>query len=286
MDQPILNHIAQNRLNVYRIAFMDDSGVRVYAPVPANACNDWYSVAKTFVVTALGILQDRGLVSVSGRVFPLFSGAFPKGYDRAWEHVTVAHALLHRIGFDRGFLDIDTEDVHAYGTDDYLSLVLAHPLAYAPGTHMQYSDAAYYLLSRLVETVSGQPLDEFLRETVLRPLDIGETAWSRCPRGHTIGATGLYMRAEDVVKLGWTYLNGGVYGGKRIFSEAWAAETLSAGYEFRPVRGAETLLGKPGMNGQMLLFSPERRIAAAYQGYAPGGQPGLNACIERAFLTE
>ena len=47
-----------------------------------------------------------------------------------------------------------------------------------------------------------------------------EFAWSRCPFGYSIGATGLYLRTEDVVKLGILYLNKGMWKEERIISEA------------------------------------------------------------------
>ncbi|MFQ9800117.1 MAG: serine hydrolase [Clostridia bacterium] len=80
----------------------------------------------------------------------MFAGELPEGHDPRWEKVTVEQVVKHRFGTGEGYLDIDVEDIRDYGTNDFLQVVFRHPLAFEPGTHDQYSDAAYYLLSRVV----------------------------------------------------------------------------------------------------------------------------------------
>ena len=151
---------------------------------------------------------------------------------------------------------------------DYLSLVLRHPLDYDPGTREVYSDAAFYLLSRAVGRVLGEPMDNFLLRELFTPLGFQEVAWSHCPHGSPMGATGLYIRAQDMVKLGELYLRGGVWNGKRILSEDWVALALREGYEPRPVGKG---YGKGGMNGQMLYVCPGSERVIAWHGYDPDG---------------
>ncbi len=42
-------------------------------------------------------------------------------------------------------------------------------------------------------------------------LAFSEYAWSACPKGHTMSVTGLFVRCEDMVKLGKIYLENGLY---------------------------------------------------------------------------
>ena len=44
-----------------------------------------------------------------------------------------------------------------------MKIVFSEPLAYAPGERFQYTDAAYYLLSRMVERVAGEKLSDLVR---------------------------------------------------------------------------------------------------------------------------
>ena len=87
-----------------------------------------------------------------------------------------------------------------------------------------------------------------------------------------MGATGLYIRCEDMVKLGAVYLNGGEYLGKRIVSPEWVARVLDRQYEFAP-NGIKDAYSKGGMNGQNLLVIPSENRVVGWQSYDihPGG---------------
>lgn len=263
-----LHDIAQMGLNLYDAAFYTDDGVFARRFQPCNACNDSYSVAKVFVMTAIGILCDRGKLDVQDSIADLFAGEISREAAARWSGVTVENALTHTIGFDEGFLDIDVEDVCAYPTDDYLSIVFDHPLCHKPGTHSQYSDAAFYLLSRVVSRVAGENVDALLYDAVLGQLGFREVAWSRCPHGFPIGATGLYIRADDMVKLGWLYLNRGMWNGKRLLSGRWVDMALENEYELHPAAGG--LIGKYGGHGQGLYFSEKGRFAVAWHAFEDG----------------
>ncbi|UKI12316.1 MAG: hypothetical protein L6V84_06160 [Oscillospiraceae bacterium] len=65
-------------------------------------------------------------------------------------------------------------------------------------------------------------MEKLLLREVFVPLGFHANAWSRDVNGHTVGGTGLYLRTEDMAKIGWLYLNRGAWGDRRIFSEAWA----------------------------------------------------------------
>lgn len=252
------------RLNLYDFALYTPSGIRMHRFQPCSNCLNSYSVAKLFVVTALGMLFDEGKIRMDDPIHRYFE--IPKSASPRWQRVTIEHAVTHRIGFSEGFLDIDTEDTTAYPHEDYLEIVFGHPLAYEPGEHEQYSDAAYYLLSRLVSEVSGERLDAFVRRRLLAPLRFQEAAFSCCPLGHPIGATGLYIGAADMVKLSALYLEGGVWQGERLLSREWVDMAIGRHYEIHPY-GERGLMGKCGMYGQAALFSKERRFAVAWHAH-------------------
>ena len=117
--------------------------------------------------------------------------------------------IRHRIGVTEDFLDIDNYDMTQFGSEDFLKLAFERPVPARPGVDYQYSDGAYYLLSRVVTELSGEKLDDFLRPRLLMPLHVREAAFSKCPMGYPIGATGMYVRTEDMAKLGEVYQNGG-----------------------------------------------------------------------------
>ena len=252
--------------HTYRAAEWYRGELFVHELLPASACLNSYSIAKVFTVTAAGLLYDRGLMSVEEKVAEIFRREFPEAHDPKWERMTVDHVLSHRAGFPSGFLDIDVQDRSEYGTDDFLQYLFRTRLACEPGEQWIYSDAAFYLLSRIITKKTGRLLDELLWREVFSPLGFQEAAWSKCPMGYPMGATGLYIRTQDMVKLGALYLRQGTYAGKRILSEHWTRLVLERGYELCPA-GKNGAYGKGGMYGQMLVVFPEDERVLAWHSH-------------------
>ena len=143
---------------------------------------------------------------------------------------------------------------------------MTFPLAYTPGEEERYSDGAFYLISRVVEKKSGRKLDDFLWEELLWKLGYQEMAWSRCPMGHPMGATGLYISAEDMAKLGFLYANGGYWRGEKLLSREWIDLVFQKEMALGP-DGTGAMYTKGGMYGQVLIVLPGERRAAAVQSY-------------------
>lgn len=255
-----------NKFNTYFLCLGDkDYNIEKVEVVPANPNCNCYSVAKAFTVLAIGLLYDKGLLKPTDLLTDILKEYLPSDIDEKWNKVTIHDVLLHKVGFGCGLLDIDSEDASLYPTNDYLSIVFSAPLKYEPGTVHQYTDAAYYLLSRVVAEISGKDLEDLLRPILMDTMKFKELAWSKCPHGYSIGATGLYIRTEDMVKLGILFLNDGVWRGKRIISSKWVSLVLTNGYEFKSLNNG--WYGKGGMCGQFLIFNTDKKIALACHSY-------------------
>lgn len=232
----------------------------------ANPCQNTYSVAKLFTATAIGMLYDKGLLRLDEKVCDILSEFIPEyGMDARWYENTVEDALTHRLGLPGGFLDIDTTAVSQFGAD-FLRHLLTYPLTYAPGTESRYSDGAYYVLSRIVTAKTGEKTEDYLWKNLLWKMGFQEVAWSHCPHGYTMGATGLYIRSDDMVKLGVLYLNNGIYNGERFLSEEWCRLVTERRYS-ADWDATHTYYFKGGMCGQKLLMDPVHKRAFAVQSY-------------------
>ena len=147
-----------------------------------------------------------------------------------------------------------------------VNYMFTYPLEYTPDTDSLYSDGAYYLLSRIVEKKTGMGTDNFLWKEMLYKLGFQEMAWSHCPMGHVMGATGLYIHSSDMVKLGAVYLNGGTYNGERLISEEWAR--LAPEKDFALGWDEDRIMYfKGGMCGQKLFVVPKQNRAVAVQSF-------------------
>jgi len=154
---------------------------------------------------------------------------------------------------------------------DYIPRLAATPLDFQPGTRWSYSPSAGFdTLGRIVEIVSGEPFDQFLRQRIFEPLGMKDTFFhpveerlGRIPTmyhrdGGTLakvdmsdrmnnttyfsGAGGLMTDAEDYVQFGEMLLNGGAWNGKRLLSPK-TIELMSS------VHVPDTLPGRPKGRG-------------------------------------
>ncbi|MBR3929872.1 MAG: beta-lactamase family protein [Clostridia bacterium] len=262
----IEDYLKEKDANLFSYAVMNEDGIFEINTGKANPLNNSYSCTKSFAATAIGLLWDENKIGLDEPVTEVLKGEYDGYADPKWEKVLVRHALSHTMGIDKGYLDIDVEDIFSYGTDDFLSYAFSASLPHEPGRHYQYSDAAFYIVSRLVENRSGEKMDEYLMRKLLYPMRVQEAAFSRCPKNHPIGATGLYIRSSDMVKLGFLYANGGALYGQKLLSEDWIKIDQECGFAFQKT-GMDGLLGKGGMLGQFLMYSPEKKYAVAWHSY-------------------
>ena len=256
----------EKNLNIYFIATADkEYNIKKETIVDANPTCNCYSVAKAFTVTAIGLLYDKGLLTPKTFLKDVLKKYYKEDMDSKWLKVTIHDLLTHKVGFGCGLLDIDCDDASLYPSTDYLEIVLNTKLKYEPGTKYQYTDAAYYLLSRVVAEVAKKDLEDYLRPLLMEKMKFKELAWSKCPNGYSMGATGLYIRTEDMVKLGILYINGGAWKNERILSKEWIDLVLSNGYEFTLIKNG--WYGKGGMRGQLLTFNIEKGLVIGCHSY-------------------
>ena len=260
--------------DVIRISEIYDGGEpETLERIPGNRCQDVYSSAKAFTMTAIGILVGRGLMSVNDKVTDLLAeeiAPYRDEIDPRWDGVTVETAIKYRSGLPGGFLDIDCLDANEWG-EDHLRYMFTYPLAYDPGTEERYNDGTYYMLARIAEKVSGMPADAFMWKEMLYPMGFSEAAFSRCPLGHIIGGSGLYISGPDYAKFGELYRAGGVWKGRRILTEEWVAAVLEKEYVF-DWDDTRVLYFKGGMYGQKVIVHPGQKRVVAMQSY--GGDSG------------
>ena len=269
MIEEIKKFAKDQNLKLFQLAVMAEGIAEKVVFYPCNACNENYSITKFFIATAIGILADRKLLSLDEKLTDILCDQITKPYDPIWDRVTVRHALQHKMGIDKGVLDIDRDDINTYGTKDLLEFVLRCAPEYEPGTYYCYTDVPHYLLSRVISAVTGNPADDLIREEILIPMHFRQAAFSRCNMNYTIGGSGSYMRTEDVVKLGWLYVNGGRYLGQQIISEKWIETAEEEGFMDQNEFAETTFKGKCGMNGQIVMYSREKKVAIAWHGYDP-----------------
>lgn len=137
-------------------------------PVTAETVFDIGSITKQFTAAAILRLEEMGRLRVSDSIGRYFAGVPPEKTG-----ITIHHLLTHSAGLQ----DVFGGDYDPMPRDSLVRIALASTLLWAPGTRYRYSNAGYSLLGAIVEKVSAQPYERFLREHLFQPADLAHTGY-------------------------------------------------------------------------------------------------------------
>lgn len=194
-----------------------------WEPYAAQHPHMLFSLSKSFTSTAVGLAVAEGRLSVDDRVLDFFPEEAPPVVSKNLKAMRVHHLLSMSTGHAE-----DTSPRFREREDgDWAKAFLLEPVAYEPGTHFLYNNGASYMLSAIVQRLTGVTLLEYLRPRLLDPLGIERATWETCPRGVNIGGWGLSITTESIARFGQLYLQKGVWNGERLLSEAWVEAATS-----------------------------------------------------------
>ena len=188
-----------------------------YAPEHPHAL---FSLSKSFTSTAIGLAVAEGRLSVDDFVASLMPDDFPAEVSEKLAAMRVRHLLTMTAGYDpeTGHLMFGQPE------GNWAKGFLDRPMIHMPGTHFSYRDGAAYMLSAIVQQVTGMTMLDYLQMHLFEPLGIDDATWTVCPRGINTGFTGLSLTTEGIARFGQLYLQKGVWQGQRLLSEAWVEE--------------------------------------------------------------
>ncbi len=176
------------------------------------------SVTKSVTSMLIGIAIDKGFINgglTARMVDYLPVDLIPD--DPAKHEIRIWHLLTMSSGFE---WDEDADVVTwLYGSDP-VGDILSRPLAAPPGTVWNYNTAASHLLSVILTEATGMSTIDFADAHLFQPLGITDRSWSTTG-GYNNGGHGLFVRTEDLVKLGQLTVNRGTWNGARIVPNYW-----------------------------------------------------------------
>ena len=229
-----------------------------YGAQDLRAAKYTFSACKSVVSLAVGLLSDDGVLSVHDEVAGIFDEAGTTALRRRLKGMTVEDLLTMRSG-------VLFTEAEALTETDWVRRFLGATLKGEPGKEFAYNSLNTYLLAAIVRLKAGKSLTELLQERLFDPMGITGVHWETCPKGIEKGGWGLYIRPEDLAKLGQLVMDGGLWQGERLLSRAYidAAATAYAvppetagdfnyGYQIWVGRSENTFLFN-GMLGQNVL---------------------------------
>ena len=181
-----------------------------------------YSVSKSFTSTAVGFAVSEHLLSVHDTVISFFPKNLPDTVSPALATLTVKDLISMSVGQAP-----DPTFVITPADTDWVRAFLALPIVYKPGTKFLYNSLATYMLSAIVQKVTGQKVIDYLRPRLFAPLGITGMDWEVDGQGRNTGGWGLRIKTEDMAKFGQLYLQKGKWRGKQILPRTWVEEATA-----------------------------------------------------------
>ncbi len=195
-----------------------------WSPYAPEVPHVLFSLSKSFTSTAVGLAVADGLLTVDDPVLAFFPEDAPRRVSRNLAAMRVRHLLAMSTGHA-----VDTTEFMFRRRDgNWVKAFLARPVKYEPGTHFLYNTGASYMLSAIVQKLTGRPILDYLGERIFAPLGIEGATWGTCPRGINLGGFGLNVKTEDIAKFGQLYLQKGRWNGAQLLPEAWVEEATRA----------------------------------------------------------
>ena len=240
------------------------------------------SVSKTFTSMAVGLAISEGRLSLEDKLIDIFPEHCPENPSEYLKEINVEHLLTMNCGHSTD----PTRKVWDKTGESWVKLFMEYPVTHKPGTIYCYNSLGTYVLSAIVQKVTGEKLADYLFPRLFRPLGINNVSWAESPEGINTGGWGLYLKTEDLAKMGLMILQKGQFNGRQVVSAEWIEAASAAqvpcvpagmnsdeaykmkkvaktsdwmqGYGYQMWRSRYDSFRADGANGQYILVIPEK----------------------------
>lgn len=254
-----------------------------------------YSTSKSFTATAVGFAVAEKKLTVDDKVITFFPDDLPETIDPYLSELPVKHLLSMSVGHQT-----DPTGEVASKNENWIKAFLATPIVHEPGTKFLYNSVATYMLSAIVQKVTGERIVDYLTPRLFDPLGIYEMDWETDPHGINTGGWGLRLKTEDMAKFGQLFLQKGEWQGKQILPTAWIEEATTIkieqdpnapqakkdasdwlqGYCYQMWRSRYNSYRADGAFGQFIIIMPDQDAVVAITCETPDMQSELNLVWE------
>jgi CubicO group peptidase (beta-lactamase class C family) len=251
-----------------------------------------YSASKTFTATAVGIAVTENRLKVTDRVISFFPYSLPDTISTYMNEMTVKDLLTMSAGQD--------PEPRSMGfSGDWISNFLGTAPVHQPGTVFKYNNMATFMLSAIVQQVTGETVFDYLMPRLFKPLGIRGIDWDMNPQGINLGMIGLRLRTEDLAKFGQLLMNEGVWNKQQLIPREWVKEATSLkiktvdeadeksdwaqGYAYQMWRGRNNSVRLDGMAGQFVVLFPDKDAIVVFTANARNTQNELNLMHDYLF---
>ncbi|GGD56222.1 hypothetical protein GCM10011514_20380 [Emticicia aquatilis] len=258
-------------------------------PYRSDLKHTMYSVSKSFTATAIGFAVAEKKLTVEDKVISFFPEDVPVNISPYLSELKVKDLLTMSVGHAK-------ENFGMITSDNWVREFLNTPIKNQPGTKFLYNSPATYMLSAIVQKVTGQKVIDYLQPRLFTPLGIEGIDWEVDPKNINTGGWGLRVKTEDMAKFGQLFLQKGNWKGKQILPASWVEEATSMkimqnpdatqaqrdssdwlqGYCYQMWRCRNNGFRADGANGQYIIVLPEKDAVIITTAEAPDMQSEIN----------
>jgi CubicO group peptidase (beta-lactamase class C family) len=192
-----------------------------WKPYAPEIPHTMYSLSKSFTSTAVGFAVAEKKLTVEDKVTSFFPRDLPAQISDNLAAMQVKHLLTMSSGHEKDPTGMVIQN------ENWVRAFLGSAIARPPGSLFVYNSVGTYMLSAIVQQVTGQKVIDYLTPKLFTPLGIEGMTWETCPRGINCGGWGLSIQTEGLAKFGNLYLQKGKWGGKEILPAAWVEEATT-----------------------------------------------------------
>ncbi len=302
----LLELIRQNGIGIHSLLLIRNGQVVLdayfYPFTPGGTVHDVASVTKSVTSTLIGIAIDRGHISsVEQSMLALLPKQTVADAEKK-KAITVKDLITMRSGLDCGLLPAEKELYDMVQTGNYVQSAIDLPLALEPGSKYAYCSGNMHLLSAIITETTGLSALDFAKEHLFGPLGIQQAFWPADAQGISHGWGDLRLHPHDMARIGYLYLNRGMWDGKQIVSPQWVEQATQPhsspsedegygyGWWLQSISPTDHLVFASGRGGQMIYVWPAKEMIVVLTG---GGydirrieQPLLSAIRSDSVLPE
>jgi CubicO group peptidase (beta-lactamase class C family) len=227
-----LQKIKENQINLDSLLIIRNGKVILDAyfyPYDPSIPHKLASVTKSFTTTLIGIAIDQGKIQLDQSMVSFFPDRTIANLDERKKSITVRHLVSNMNGFESGCFSADEATLDKMRSNkDWVQAALDRKVVHDPGTSFCYDSPGMHILSAILQEATGMTEKEFAQKYLFEPLGIKDVYWEPDPQGYSHGWGDLYLKPLDAAKLGYLWLNKGVWNGKQIVSTTWVEDSVKA----------------------------------------------------------
>lgn len=291
-----LNRLESCDLPLHSMILMKDDAIiteTYYAPYKANTLHRMFSITKSFVSVAIGLLCEEGRLNLTDKIITYFPEKLTNNTSSVYlGDMTIRDMLMMSSCYS-------STTYKAPGCTDWVGSFFTTQPSHIPGTTFSYDTSATHTLCALVEKLTGMKMLDYLRIKFLNETGFSREAYViEAPNGESLGGSGLMATPMDLLRFMYVISHNGILNGKQVLpaeyikaATSWQTDTYSRqstweemqGYGYQFWMTTHNGVACYGMGGQYAIYYPDQNILLITTADTQGRQGGTQLIYDSFY---